>query len=223
MNNFKEKYSNLVQKNTGSDIIQKWRTKQDSLIEYLENFQDKSNIKILELGSGRGFLVKELTKQGFNIDGSDFNPQNILLAREINGIVLNEIDAENINLQDNSYNIVVSSELIEHLPKLERHFDEVKRILKPKGFYIFSTPNLIVERLFNFFSRKNDDLHVSSQSHKTLKKKLENQGFDVSFIKMKKLTLGQKSKIGFLHFLYPVKTLPKIFQPSIICIAKVNK
>jgi 2-polyprenyl-3-methyl-5-hydroxy-6-metoxy-1,4-benzoquinol methylase len=218
-------YAKLVKENINSNIIKKYRTRQYPLIKYLENLDNKK-VKILELGSGRGFLVKELDNKGFNIDGSDFNPINIQLAKKINNVYLKNLDAENINLKDSTYNIVISVELIEHLPNLKSHFEEVKRILKIEGLYLISTPNKTIEDIYSIFKRKNPKLpklHVSSQTHKSLKNILQKEGFSIKFLRMNSLTNGQKDKLGFLSFFYPIKILPIKLQPSIICIAKLRR
>ncbi|MFA5125791.1 MAG: class I SAM-dependent methyltransferase [archaeon] len=220
---YEKMYFNSVKKNINSNIIQKWRTRQNKVVEYLENLPKEPNRKILELGSGRGFFVKELKNKGFNVIGSDFNQMNLELAKKINKISLKKIDAENINLNKTSFDIVISVELIEHLLNLEKHLISVKKILKPRGIYIISTPNFFMERIFNFvMHKKPDKYHVSSQTHSSLKKLLERYGFSVKFLKINQLTDGQKDKLKILSLFYPVQILPKFLQPSIICIASLG-
>jgi 2-polyprenyl-3-methyl-5-hydroxy-6-metoxy-1,4-benzoquinol methylase len=218
-------YYNNVTRNINSKIIQQWRTRQDSLISYLKSLPKRGTIKIIEFGSGRGFLVEELSTLGFNITGSDFNPLNLKLSKEINGVMLKKIDAENIKLSRNYYDIAVSVELIEHLTDVKMHIGQVRRILKPGGIYFISTPNILIEKIFNFLKRNRagDRLHISSQSHKSLKKLLEEENFIITYLKMKDLTVGQKDKLNIFRMLYPVKILPKWLQPSIICVAKLKK
>jgi len=53
-------------------------------------------------------------------------------------------DATNLPLPDHSADIYISFETIEHLPDAKKFLQEVKRILKPSGIFICSTPNRTV-------------------------------------------------------------------------------
>ncbi len=50
-------------------------------------------------------------------------------------------DARHLPLRDNSVDIFVSFETIEHLSKPEQFLKEIARVLKPSGMLIISTPN----------------------------------------------------------------------------------
>jgi len=64
-----------------------------------------------------------------------------------------QADAEEIPLKNNSFDVVVSIDLIEHLFDQNSHFKEVNRILKDDGgLYIIKTPNKIYD-LFLFYDR----------------------------------------------------------------------
>ncbi len=49
---------------------------------------------------------------------------------------------ESLPLDNNSVDVVTSSHSIEHLTNTDNFLSEIKRILKPKGYVIFSTDNL---------------------------------------------------------------------------------
>ena len=96
--NYEEMYYLSVKQNENSEIIQKWRTKPYEIIEYVKDLP--KDIKILELGSGRGFLTRYLKELGFKeVIGSDFNKYNIQLAKKLNGVSLKYIDALDIILE----------------------------------------------------------------------------------------------------------------------------
>ena len=197
MRDYEKMYYDSVKNHSNSKIIREWRTKSDELVKFLEKVDNKKNKKVLELGSGRGFLTKYLTSLGFNLTGSDFNKHNIKLANEINRIKLKHIDATKINEKKDSFDIVISCELIEHLPNVEINIKEVRRVLKKDGFYCITTPNRYIERLYNLLTGKViDKYHISLQTHKSLRRLLENEGFSVKFIKMRGFTKSQKEKLG---------------------------
>lgn len=94
------------------------------------------NIKIVDLGCGRGDIVKQLRKKGFrNILYSD-------IKNQFDGRVKPMDFNKKLKFKDDSFDLVVSTEVIEHLENKYFFFREVKRILKKKGIFIFSSPNI---------------------------------------------------------------------------------
>ena len=57
--------------------------------------------------------------------------------------------AEHMSLKDNSLNFIFSNSVIEHIPPQEEVLKEVKRVLKPGGRFLFTTPsNLFSDYLY---------------------------------------------------------------------------
>ena len=52
-------------------------------------------------------------------------------------------DLMNLTYEDNSFDLVLSSDIFEHVRKPFAGFQEVNRVLKPGGFHIFSIPQCI--------------------------------------------------------------------------------
>ncbi len=90
------------------------------------------NDNIIELGSGPAF-VKEF------INNKNFKTSDIMNA---NFIDFKGVDAVNTNFEDESYSVVISSNLIHHVAYPIKLFNEVHRILKSGGHYIIQDVNL---------------------------------------------------------------------------------
>ena len=86
--------------------------------------------KILELGSGANLLKDFIDKKIYT---SDFNNNEFLDYKNV--------DACNTNFSDNSFDKVISSNLIHHIAYPIKHFNEVNRILKTGGLYIIQDIN----------------------------------------------------------------------------------
>jgi len=97
--------------------------------------------RILEIGSGKGTMVNYLSKQGYDIIGTEINEKYISFAKNNFSIKLKKMSGENIKFKDNSFDLVISFDVFEHIPNSDKHLQEVKRVLKPKGHYLLQTPN----------------------------------------------------------------------------------
>ena len=105
---------------------------------------------VLELGCGSGVLACELGKRGNMVLGLDISSKAVEegLRRAAEGFLDRRVrfcqgGAVNIPVADASFEIVVSHAVIEHIhpSQVGAHFDEVKRVLKANGAYLFLASN----------------------------------------------------------------------------------
>jgi SAM-dependent methyltransferase len=59
-------------------------------------------------------------------------------SRHKNGAVCEDITA--LTFRDNSLDLIVSSDVLEHVPQLDKAFSETARVLKPGGAHLFTVP-----------------------------------------------------------------------------------
>lgn len=115
------------------------------LAEAIKFLMNKHKLRsVLDVGCGTGRLVNYLNDQGFQSIGIDPSKQAITLARKENKqSILQQASATNLPFKKNSFDIITSISVIEHLPKkAEKKFiSEIKRILKSKGIIFLVTPN----------------------------------------------------------------------------------
>lgn len=95
----------------------------------------------LEVGCGTGKISEAVADIVGTLTVSDISEK---LAREV-GQKLNvpwmQQDACALGILDNSFDIVISSECIEHTPDPERALYEMIRVLKPGGLIVVTSPN----------------------------------------------------------------------------------
>ncbi len=113
----------------------------DSELERLElgKTLNKENLVILDLGAGDGFLTRHLSKtypkaRIYALDASE----SMLLEHTNGSVELINSDSDKIPLKEGSVDIVVSLATFHHINKKKETFDEVKRILTPKGIFIIA-------------------------------------------------------------------------------------
>lgn len=102
--------------------------------------------KMLNLGTGEGDYDQALSAYTKLLIGSDINKTDIALAQKINGHVKNlsyEVhDALSSNFKDQHFDIVVCTEVIEHVGDPNALLKEISRILRPGGYAVLTFPSL---------------------------------------------------------------------------------
>lgn len=100
------------------------------------------NIKILEIGCGAGRLTNYLTQKRFNAIGIDISSTLITEGRiHYPDAIIFIASGGDMPIKDFTFDIVLSFDVLEHIPDVDTHINEVRRILKPGGFYLLQTPN----------------------------------------------------------------------------------
>jgi len=108
----------------------------------LKQIKKIPNIKtILDIGCGTGILVDILNRNGYLADGVDSSVDSINYAKvhRKGNFYLSSIE----NFKKNrDYDLIIATQLIEHLRDPNIFLLNVKRILRPKGYLYIETPNL---------------------------------------------------------------------------------
>lgn len=119
----------------------------EHIIRYLFSSQLCKGKKVLDAGCGAGYGSKILatTGQADHVTGMDISNETVEYARHFYGqetITFTQGSVEDMTqIEDGSMDVVVSFEVIEHLQDQNAFLNEVKRVLKPDGIFIVSTPN----------------------------------------------------------------------------------
>jgi ubiquinone/menaquinone biosynthesis C-methylase UbiE len=99
----------------------------------------------LDLGCGDGSvmeLIREFSRTNLELLGLDADPEEVRLARDSGayGAVLLG-SAEDIELPDQSLDFVFANCVLEHIPRLDKVLDEVARLLRGGGQFVFTVPS----------------------------------------------------------------------------------
>jgi ubiquinone/menaquinone biosynthesis C-methylase UbiE len=111
---------------------------------------------ILDVGCGEGFTLQELYSHGIGdkLEGVDFLDTAINIGKRIHPqLHLKQGDIYDLPYKDNSFDLVLCTEVLEHLEKPAEALRELKRVTKK--YCIISVPNEPWFRLGNFMRGKN--------------------------------------------------------------------
>src|SRR3989339_710039 len=120
----------------------------DLILKHLDSIQGKT---VLDLGCGDGALTSFICQKGAKVIGLDNQELGLKFAKEF--LKSQGLEAELIlasvyetTLPDGSVDFVVASEVIEHVAEPNKLLKEAKRVLKPGGAIIISTPYRLTEK-----------------------------------------------------------------------------
>lgn len=97
--------------------------------------------RLLEVGCGSGVTLKGMQVLGWDVEGVDFDINSVRNARS-KGLTVRHGDLVGQQYQNNTFDVIVMSHVIEHVPDPLRLLHECYRILKQGGQLVVLTPNV---------------------------------------------------------------------------------
>jgi glycosyltransferase involved in cell wall biosynthesis/SAM-dependent methyltransferase len=96
--------------------------------------------RVLDLGAGSGGMSRLMHAAGYQVEACDLEPSLF----QYRAVTCQRADlAERLPYDDCSFDGIVCVEVLEHIDGHERLFQEVERVLKPGGVFLFTTPNVM--------------------------------------------------------------------------------
>ena len=138
--------------------------------------------EILEIGSGTGTLLHQLRERGFRAQGVELREAFIDQARAWYGdLPVTHVTGLSLPFRNQSFDVVMSFDVFEHIADSDGHLREVVRVLRPGGSYLLQTPNKWTNVVFetirwrSFTAWKEE--HCSLHSLAELEARLRRHGF----------------------------------------------
>jgi SAM-dependent methyltransferase len=110
---------------------------------FAARFLETTTARVLDAGCGSGYGAAQFGA-GASVVGIDVALEAVIHARENFGrsdVSFVQASCEAIPFEDGSFDLVVAFEVIEHLERWQDLLREAKRVLKPAGVLLVSTPN----------------------------------------------------------------------------------
>lgn len=97
--------------------------------------------RVLDVGSGAGEVLRELSQLGWEGEGVDPDPDAAQIALRDHGLNVRTGMLEDQGYPDDHFDAVVTSHVVEHVHDPISLFEECRRVLRPGGLFVAATPN----------------------------------------------------------------------------------
>jgi 2-polyprenyl-3-methyl-5-hydroxy-6-metoxy-1,4-benzoquinol methylase len=104
--------------------------------------KNSSPLQHLDIGSGHGELIEILRTQ-INLKSSACDYTEKLMRLNDVRVDVVDLNNEKIPYNDNQFQIVTCTEVLEHLEHYRETIREVHRVLAVDGFFLLTTPNIL--------------------------------------------------------------------------------
>jgi len=173
---------------------------------------------VLDIGCNTGSLVKAFKDLGIEVYGVDVSQAAISNApEELKGqLYCLDVTRDRLPFEDEKFDLITMSEVVEHLPDFQNTLCEIRRVLKVNGHIYVTTPSMpgadILSNVMHL-NRLRNPTHINVHSKKFWVKLFKSHGleylYDFPKVERKKaLTAVFKSR--FLSLILKIYSLPLI-------------
>jgi ubiquinone/menaquinone biosynthesis C-methylase UbiE len=107
----------------------------------LLEFVDPKGKKLLDIGTGPGYLLECAREVGFDCRGTEISSESAEDAEKKFPGKIHSGNLREANYPDNFFDVVTMTDILEHLSNPPETLAEVRRILKPGGNLLIISPN----------------------------------------------------------------------------------
>ena len=128
---------------------------------------------LLDVGSGKGNHLVGFARCGMNVSGLDKRKECLEVLDQFDIRACN-IESEEFPFEANSFDVVFSKSVLEHVFNADNFLAQIYRILKPNGMAVLMTPDWGSQYRIYW----DDYTHVKAWTRKGLQNALRIHGFD---------------------------------------------
>lgn len=148
--------------------------------------------QILDIGCHKGLLLKYLASQGHEVYGIDLEEGLLAESKAFGRVCVGR--GESLPFREHSFDVVTSFDVFEHILDSDAHLCEVRRVLRPGGYYLLQTPNKWTNMFFEaiVWARKfgirhafdflRPPAHCALHNYWQLRRRLVRHGFEPCYV-----------------------------------------
>jgi len=111
--------------------------KATKITSVLEKHVDLAQCDLLDIGTGSGHIVQLISKKCKTATSVNLNDERIVKE----GYTFIVVDDVYLPFDNESFDVVISNQVIEHIPVQDIHINEIYRVLKKGGIAYIATPS----------------------------------------------------------------------------------
>ncbi|MFT3978957.1 MAG: class I SAM-dependent methyltransferase [Ferruginibacter sp.] len=198
-----DKYYSIISSefyhNAGVDFIC------DNTVEYADYLKIISKIKpsgkVLEVGCGKGVLLKLLQDNGYQTFGIEPSPIGSKYAKEVLHLDIDNNFLHESRFRNEKFDVIIVIDVVEHILNIQPFLDDLKKVLSDGGLLFIGTGNIdsLNARIagsnwFYYYTWE----HVSFFNVKKMDQVLTSKGF--KNIHIRKTSLRHRPMTNFFEF-----------------------
>ncbi len=187
LTSYSDRDTQIVNNGMYNDLGQKWYLAEDDpvallraearlrspwicaeILRHME--QPAADLRVLDVGCGAGFLSNYLASAKMQVTGVDLSESSLDVARQMDltrSATYLVADAYKLPFADASFDVITSTDFLEHVSEPQIVLSEISRCLKPGGLFFFHTFNknrlaqlVVIKALEWFVKNTPSHLHV---------------------------------------------------------------
>ena len=139
--------------------------------------------RLLDIGCAFGFFLELAGNNGWDVQGIEISEHAYNYAKNVLKLPVLNKTLEEAGFKKNSFDVVTLFDVIEHMPDPKSTLKGIRKILKPNGLLVVTTPDIgsITAKILgkNWEEIRRVREHIYFFSEYTLKKILESLNFEV--------------------------------------------
>lgn len=154
-----------------------FQSRRQIVLALVNSLNLSKNAKILEIGCSGGPLLSKLKIDGFtNVFGIDISENAIIVCKERKINNTSVMDATNMDFENEAFDLVIASDILEHIENDTLALKEWNRVLKKEGNLIVFVP------AYQSLWSQHDEInhHYRRYTKRTLQKELIHNEFYIS-------------------------------------------
>jgi len=175
---YADKYTELVDR----EYVEEAKGRRRASIEILKRIEKYNKRgRLLDIGCANGFFLDEARRRGWEVYGLELSKWAANYAKEQLNLNVTRGSLKEAAFEDGSFNVIVMSDVIEHLTDPKYTLVEVRRILNNNGILYINTPNIssLMSRVLKAKWWGINKFHLFYFSKRTLENMLDSCGFKV--------------------------------------------